>query len=333
VSHPFLNVWFRFVLSKTIALITCFVLFNSLSLLSQGQEILPGETGAQLRDNLRANYTPTQSLSYQAARSAMFTSIDNVNGEVVCVYTGDKLRTSQIPNPELFNTEHTWPQSQFRGGIDASEMKSDLHHLYVTRNDVNAGRGHSPFAEIPDLDTRNWWRLSSVSQEIPASSIEEYSESVNGAFEPREDHKGNAARSLLYFFTVYEERGIALHWFRPQIMTLLAWHELDPADQKEKDRSEAVASLQGNQNPFVVDSTLAYRIFQTENSPQPPVFRPDFFRARGRTDVFSRVTADGLRREIFSTSKDVEKDNEIRELKELIAEQQLEIFRLKNGRK
>jgi hypothetical protein len=37
----------------------------------------------------------------------------NDHREVVCVYTGVRHSTNDIPDPNIVNTEHTWRQSKF----------------------------------------------------------------------------------------------------------------------------------------------------------------------------------------------------------------------------
>ncbi|HWU42249.1 MAG TPA: hypothetical protein VN132_02385, partial [Bdellovibrio sp.] len=36
---------------------------------------------------------------------------------------------NQIPDGNILNTEHTWPQSKFTNSFDKEMQKSDLHHL------------------------------------------------------------------------------------------------------------------------------------------------------------------------------------------------------------
>ena len=50
---------------------------------------------------------------YSGARDKMYGSIDNVNGDVECVYTGRTATFNTRPgaNTNSFNCEHTWPQS------------------------------------------------------------------------------------------------------------------------------------------------------------------------------------------------------------------------------
>lgn len=229
------------------------------------QQISPGEYGQALRLQLRQSYAPTNSQSYHAARKSMFASIDNDNGLVACAYTGVRQRTTGIPDHTVMNTEHTWPQSKFQGANRSQQLKSDLHHLYPTLSRVNAERANNPFSEIPDIQADDWWISAQPQQQIPSSNVHAYSESGRGVFEPREDHKGNVARSLFYFFTMYEERGINHGWFQPQIPVLLAWHQADPVDTAEAVRTQAIKQVQGNANPFVLDASLATRIFQASN--------------------------------------------------------------------
>ena len=50
--------------------------------------------------------------------------------------------------------------------------------------------------------------------------------------------------------------------------TLLAWNRVDPPDAAERARSAWVATLQGTENPFVLDPTLADQIWAT-GTPRP----------------------------------------------------------------
>ena len=295
---------------------------------AQGEEIFSGSTGSALRLKLQGTYKPTTSLSYKQARNQMFGFVDNENGEVTCVYTGRKLRTRVIPDHTNMNCEHTWPQSKFEGSQFAQKMKTDLHHLYVTDSDVNADRGNKPFAEIEDRQTENWWTVDDEPEKvIPSSNIDAYSESTPQVFEPREDHKGNVARSMFYFFTMYESQGIQTAWFKPQIPTLLEWHEQDPADDKEVARTQAIEELQGNVNPFVLDPSLAKRAFvEAGRDGDTEVNRSEIaMRDRGSRIRRSRGLAEN---EALAPLEALRRENE--ELKAVIADLNREIRRLRS---
>ena len=88
------------------------------------------------------------------------------------------------------------PQSR---GAENGYAKSDMHHLYPTRVDVNSDRGSFPFAEIDDNRTESWYYLNQTRGSIPSTNIDLYSEKQGSRFEPREDHKGDVARSMFLF--------------------------------------------------------------------------------------------------------------------------------------
>lgn len=249
------------------AIQVCVVGFCFAGPLSAAAEpVHPEKSGEALLVALDAEYSPRRTLSYRAARTKMFGDIDNRNGQVTLVYTGQSFRTRSIPNANIVNTEHTWPQSKFkRSQRDRKAgMKADLHHLFPTFSKVNSVRGSNPFADIPDRTTTRWWNSSNERRLIPNDALDTYSESTNSRFEPRESHKGNVARAMAYFFTVFREHNINVEWFRPQIETLFAWHKADPVDDAERARSHAIASLQGNENPYVLDPTLFGRALMGE---------------------------------------------------------------------
>ena len=104
-------------------------------------------------------------------------------------------------------------------------------------------------------------------QNIPSSNIDSYSESINGAFEPRESVKGNIARSVFYFYTMYQDDADAAdpNFFPAQRPTLCEWHLADVVDEAELMRSARVAQHQdGKENPFVLDCTAALRAWCPE---------------------------------------------------------------------
>ena len=236
--------------------------------LLSAQQIHPGSRGEELIEALRRDYHPQNVLSYEGSRHEMFSDIDNRDGSVLLVYTGRLFETEGIPDHTFVNTEHTWPQSRFEDARGSRWMKADLHHLFPTYNSVNNSRGNNAFGEIADEDTQRWWGDTFSENEIPTEEIDRYSEAIHSVFEPREAHKGNVARALFYFRTVYGDRNIDTPWFRAQLDTLLAWHELDPVDEEERARSAKIAALQGTENPFVLDETLAARAFSAEPLPR-----------------------------------------------------------------
>jgi hypothetical protein len=159
-----------------------------------------------------------------------------------------------------------------------------MHHLYPTRIQVNSSRGSDPFAEIPDLDTDRWFRKTQVLTSIPGTLIDEYSEKddTGARFEPREDHKGNVARAMFYFYTMYELEANSAdpNFFPIQKNVLYDWHRYDPVDTLEFSRTALIAGYQdGLVNPYVLDSSLVRRAYfheptfiKFENNQSPDQF-------------------------------------------------------------
>ena len=232
-----------------------------------------GMTGHQLLQYVVDNYKTTSTLGYGNARDILYGTIDiQENDELSCVYSGFTitLDTTQDPSTNAYNQgincEHSWPQSM---GADEEPQKSDLHHLYPCKSNVNSSRGNHPYSDIQDNYTNTWYRNDYSQETIPADFIDEYAEKINGsdpAFEPREDHKGNAARAMFYFFAMYNDEADTSFWFI-QKNTLIDWHVLDPIDENEIERTWEIASYQENHpNPFIIDSSLARRIWFVDDS-------------------------------------------------------------------
>ena len=237
------------------------------------QEIIgPGLFGTDLFNYLNSNYQATGTLGYNNARDIMYSMIDIKEGNQLSgVYSGYTitLDLSQDPSTNAYeqgiNCEHTWPQSL---GASSEPMKSDMHHLFPTKSNVNSSRGNDPFDDIPDGSTDKWYRNDYYIESIPTEFINEYAEKYNPpdqteeTFETREEQKGNTARAMLYFYTIYNNvPDVDLDFWEDQEGVLLEWHYYDLPDETEINRTNLIASYQGNQNPYVIDSSLAGRVF------------------------------------------------------------------------
>ena len=75
-------------------------------------------------------------------------------------------------------------------------------------------------------------------------------------FEPRDSHKGNVARAILYFEFRYayrldsEQVGLMLDDTRRAMF--LDWHRSDPPTASDLARSEQIGAYMGGGNPLVV---------------------------------------------------------------------------------
>ena len=241
-----------------------------------GTVVFGSLTGAQLQDSLRVRYRPPVGLSYAGARDVLYTLIDNHDGMLTGIYTGFTAAVdpnSPAPRDDAFqrgiNAEHTWPQSR---GAENLPARADMHHLRPGEIAANNARASHPFDEIPDQETDSWYRLRDVTGTPNPVFLDEYSEldlgkppsGYQGRWEVREDMKGDVARGMFYFYTVYRAEATAAdpRFFDVQKDVLRAWHIEDPADSGEHTRTCAIAPYQaGKVNPFVIDPTLVDRAY------------------------------------------------------------------------
>jgi endonuclease I len=271
-------------------ILVLFILFNSIIFGQIEDTIFPGMTGQQLLDNLIASYKTSSTIGEAAGKDSMYASIYNINDSVSCVYTDYTMYIDPALDPSQaaynngsgINCEHTWPKAK---GASSGLAERDLHHLFPTRVDVNGDRGNCPFDEIDDNQTDTWYWLDFQTSIIPSQYINEYSELDNAGdnrFEPREDHKGNVARAMFYFYTMYKAEADAAdpNFFTIQKDVLWQWHNADPADALEISRTNQIGSYQENKpNPYVLDATLVQRAYfpasgiNDENNKNPNQFK------------------------------------------------------------
>ena len=250
--------------------IGCLLLLLSIGVLAQ--EPPANLNGDELKQWLKINFYDGKhtGLGYSGARLKMYSEIDNMDGRLTCVYSGYQLtyQSSMHTNPAPINCEHTVPQSFF----DKDEpMKSDLHHLFPTYDAWNSKRASYPFSEIDDNLTSKWMYQSHSQSAIPTAEIELYSEFYSNRFEPREDHKGDCARAIFYFFTMYPTAVSDMSRVA-DVNMLYQWHLNDPVDQKERDRNAAIIQHQGNSNPYVEYPDLVQRAWNIASTgPNVPV--------------------------------------------------------------
>jgi len=235
--------------------------------------VFPNMTGAALLDAVVDAYKPTTVLEYAEARDTMYGTIYLLDDSVRCVYSGHALYLppNVDPSSHLFmnsssngiNAEHTYPRSK-GADEDNGNPFSDMHHLFPTRSAVNTSRSNFPFGEIVDSQTGFWFYRDEVLNTVPGANIDLWSERINGRFEPREDHKGNVARAMFYFYTMYEAEALEADpdYFESQRAVLCDWHKQDPVDLLEWERTYQIAGHQDDlPNPFVLDSTLVERCY------------------------------------------------------------------------
>ncbi len=252
------NVLFRFVIA----------IFCAFSAIAQSPP--SGLNGTNLRTWLKQNYYDGKhaALGYSEARRQMYNFIDNKSNSITGVYSGYQ-KSWQFggtgTNPMPINAEHTVPQSFFD---KAEPMRSDIHHLFPTHVNWNSVRSNHKFAEISDSRTQKWMYLTNEQSTIPRTNINAYSESDGAVFEPREIQKGNTARAIFYFYTMYPNKAGSINSLG-NINTLYQWHLDDPVDAIEYTRNNAIEQVQGNRNPYIDQPSLVGLAWGFTSTPTP----------------------------------------------------------------
>ena len=176
---------------------------------------------------------------------------NNGSGDTVntleCVYTGriitNYTNRSDAQTNYNFNTEHTWPQSLFSS---QDPMVSDMHHLFPVDENANSTRSNNPFGMVSNPQ----WQQGG-------------SKSAGGLFEPKDAHKGRAARALFYFAIRYQNYNSFL---TGQEKILREWNTTFLPTTKDSFRNEAIYKLQKNRNPFIDHPEFADRITSISNT-------------------------------------------------------------------
>lgn len=179
---------------------------------------------------------------------------DIPNGTPPYEYTFSVQQCSNVLSPnnegDCYNHEHTWPQTYFNSEYPA---QSDLFHIYPTDGLVNGNRSNYAYGKVNSASwtSQNGGKLGNISTAGAPSGM---------AFEPRDEYKGDIARTYFYMSTrYYSEDGTWKTWsmangaeLKPWAAAmLLQWHQADPVSAKEIARNNAIYGIQQNRNPFI----------------------------------------------------------------------------------
>jgi hypothetical protein len=122
---------------------------------------------------------------------------------------------------------------------------------------VNNVRGNLAFGEV--VSGVNWSHENGSKRGRNSSGIL--------VFEPRDDHKGVVARSMMYFTLRYNDPGT---FFGSQETVLKKWNRQFPVTTKEHNRNLAVEEIQNKKNPFIVHPYFAERIYSFSTNVNRP---------------------------------------------------------------
>lgn len=190
-------------------------------------------------------------------------------GRILDVYRNRSLAKYSGGN-NFYNREHTWPNSYgFPDDNSSNYPYTDCHQLFLCDISYNGARGSNIFDDCTSgctsyvTDTHDG--LSGVNYRFNSSPI--------GGWETWDHRKGDIARAMFYMDLRYEgdtgsEPDLILTddpalilasqtgnnedvGYMGLLTTLLAWHEADPVDDKERHRNDVVFQYQHNRNPFI----------------------------------------------------------------------------------
>jgi endonuclease I len=207
--------------------------------------------GHALRAEVHALIVNHQIIPYTSNRFDVHDAIDvldelpNDTNSVQLIYSDATATKGSWPG---YNREHVWPVSL--GSAHGTPAYSDLHHIFACDANVNSSRSNRPYDECSgDCNSH-------------VESPDAYFSAR--AWEPPDHQKGDVARALFYMDLRYEgeranEPNLRLvEWgvtagcnCMGRLSKLRRWHTLDPVDDREIRRNEAVYALQGNRNPFI----------------------------------------------------------------------------------
>lgn len=153
---------------------------------------------------------------------------------------------------KTWNREHVWPQS--KGWFNTSGAGSDLHHIRPADPRVNTVHGNDIYAVIVGS---SYVKTSEVNGNVTTGC-----KSNGDYFEPVDNRKGDVARIIFYLLTRYSESDVyTITNVCLSMNLLLEWNNLDPVDETEINRNDAVYKIQGNRNPFIDNSDYANLIW------------------------------------------------------------------------
>lgn len=189
--------------------------------------------------------------NYRTTVMFQFEVKDTTAGQsfVTCAYSGEK-KVFNDPfewSPNGYSREHTYSHSWMptfpADGNPAKPEYSDQHNLYPTNLDkANSIRSNLPLGVVTGNVVYNYLEGTAG-----------YGEGGQLVYEPRDSHKGNAARSIMYMAVAYHNID-GKNWQLPSGQSqdiLKQWHFNDAPDAYEIARQEYIFSQQNNRNPFI----------------------------------------------------------------------------------
>ncbi len=216
-----------------------------------------GMDGA-LRTKLRTELKPKGFVDYSSGLSQHCQEADedpNNKSNMILFYTRDSVKKQAAGT---WNREHCWPKNKSNGNWGTTQGGTDILHLRPTYVTPNSTRSNHPYGYAKNGSTLTYNNMT-------------YGKLAGDIFEPLDCVKGDAARIIMYMWTVYDGYSgyspLSITNVFESYNTLLEWHTMDKPDVMEGHRNDYVqTTVQKNRNPFVDHPELAWKIFGDQAS-------------------------------------------------------------------
>ncbi|MDE6655994.1 MAG: endonuclease, partial [Anaeroplasmataceae bacterium] len=172
------------------------------------------------------------------------------NGNVICIYSGLSMPSSQTGGAYEWDKEHVWAKSHGfpKESGDMKEAYSDAHNLRPALSSINRSRSNKDHGIVTNPTREDFG-----------------SKQNETTFEPRDEVKGDVARIMFYMATRYgfgAQLNLALvddpttsaadyDGRFGNLQTLIEWHYADPVSESEIYRNNVVYGYQKNRNPYI----------------------------------------------------------------------------------
>lgn len=194
--------------------------------------------------------------SYDEARRVFWKKLYPDGGtELYCGASFDGAR--RAPVNEALSVEHVYPADTIAETEPSCTNRScsvtrvqramaDMQNLWPAFQRVNSSRSNLRYGVLPESTQPRF-----------ADFCPTYRRGVGSqaVVEPRDDVKGDVARSLVYMHFVY---GLPLENAVNDKHLLLGWMQIDPPDAEEMRRNATIDALQGTPNPLLMDAFMSF---------------------------------------------------------------------------
>ena len=192
--------------------------------------------------------------TYDEARRVFWRKLYPEGGtELYCGATFDGAR--QNPVSQALSVEHAYPADAIAeteptctnrtcSVTRVQRAMADMQNLWPAFQRVNSSRSRLRFGTLANENTR---RFTDFCPDFERSS------GATAVVEPRDEVKGDLARSLVYMHFVY---GLPLENAVADKGLLLSWMRDDPPDTEEMRRNAIIDALQGTPNPLLQEAFI-----------------------------------------------------------------------------